>query len=83
MQRRAAAVTSATNTLAELAGPQQTENEDDDLNFMLGLDECDSNATGEADNSNFDRNEEVEEDIEEEEEEEYVADKDPNHPSYN
>eukprot|EP00957_Ditylum_brightwellii_P025418 1922283-Ditylum_brightwellii.AAC.1 len=47
---------------------------------MTGLDECDSNATEEADDSDFGSNEEVEEDIEEEE---YVADKDPNHPSYN
>eukprot|EP00957_Ditylum_brightwellii_P022854 1724942-Ditylum_brightwellii.AAC.1 len=45
------------------------------------LDECDSDATEEADDSNFDSNEEVEEDIEEEEE--YVADEDPNYPSYN
>eukprot|EP00957_Ditylum_brightwellii_P148317 11292032-Ditylum_brightwellii.AAC.1 len=49
---------------------------------MPGLDECDSNATEEADDSNFGSNEEVEEDIEEEVEE-YVVDEDPNHPSYN
>eukprot|EP00957_Ditylum_brightwellii_P035724 2708413-Ditylum_brightwellii.AAC.1 len=49
---------------------------------MPGLDECDSNATEEADDSNFDSNEEVEEGIEEEEEE-YIEDKDPNHSSYN
>eukprot|EP00957_Ditylum_brightwellii_P101747 7754152-Ditylum_brightwellii.AAC.1 len=48
---------------------------------MPGLNECDSDATDEADNSAFDSIEEVEEDIEEEEE--YVADKEPNHPSYN
>eukprot|EP00957_Ditylum_brightwellii_P083019 6311172-Ditylum_brightwellii.AAC.1 len=49
---------------------------------MPGLDECDSNATEEANNSNLDSNEGVEEDIEEEEVE-YVVDKDPNCPSYN
>eukprot|EP00957_Ditylum_brightwellii_P168509 12826665-Ditylum_brightwellii.AAC.1 len=80
-QRRAAAVKVATNILAELAGSQQIENEDDNLNFMPGLDECDSAATEEADDSNFDNNEEVEEDMEEEEE--YVVDEDPNHLSYN
>eukprot|EP00957_Ditylum_brightwellii_P023195 1750284-Ditylum_brightwellii.AAC.1 len=48
---------------------------------MPGLDECDSNATEEANDSNFDSNEEAEEVIKEEEE--YAVDKDPNPPSYN